>query len=193
MMIPIALKSAISTETARPGDAVEAEIAQTVNLGDTAIPAGSVIQGRITEAASGQRLGRSGMLGMKFENLKTPDGQTVPISAHIVGGVGKYDQVGSESGIIKGENTSDKVKQALVRGGIGAGSGAVLGTAIGAIAHGGRGAGRGAIAGTAIGGALGVAESFLMRKGNDVKVGSGQTLNLQLDAPASLAVSTGQM
>jgi hypothetical protein len=69
----------------------------------------------------------------------------------------------------------------------------VLGTAIGAIAGRGRGAGRGAVAGTAIGGALGVAESLLWRKGGDVKMAQGQTLNLQLDAPASLAITTGAM
>jgi hypothetical protein len=189
MTIPVAIRSSISSENARTGDAIEGQIAQTVDLGDTAIPAGSVITGRVTEADAGQRLGKSGMLGMKFDTLRTPDGQTVPITAHIIGGIGKYQEVGSQSNVIKGEATSDKVKQALIRGGIGAGGGALLGTTIGAIAGGGHGAGRGAIAGTVLGGAVGVAESLLYRKGNDVNVSSGQTVNLQLDAPASLSVS----
>ena len=189
MTIPVALKSSISSENARIGDAVQAEIAQTVDLGDASIPAGSVISGKITEATAGQKMGRSGMLGMKFDTLRTPDGQCVPITAHIVGGIGTYGEIGTQSNVVQGEATKDKVKQALIRGGIGAGSGAILGTALGAIADGGHGAGRGAIAGTALGGALGVAESLIMRKGGDVNVSSGQTLNLQLDAPASLAAS----
>lgn len=190
MTIPVALKGSVSSETARAGDTVEAQIAQTVDLGETSIPAGSTIVGKVTESTSGQRLGRSGMLGIKFDTLRTADGQAVPISAHIVGGIGKYQEIGSQTNLVKGESTSDKVKQALVRGGIGAGGGALLGTTIGAIAGGGHGAGKGAIAGTAIGGAIGVAESLLWRKGKDVQVASGETLNLQLDAPASIAVSS---
>jgi hypothetical protein len=193
MEIPVSLTTAVSSETAHTGDVVEGQIAQTVDLGDTQIPAGSVVLGKVTEADAGKRMGRSGLLGIKFDTLRTPDGQSVPISAHIDGGIGKFQQIGTETNMVKGEATSDKVKQALVRGAVGAGSGAVLGTAIGAIAGHGRGAGRGAIAGTAIGGAIGVAESLLWRKGKDVAVQGGQTFNLKLDAPASLAVSTGQM
>ncbi|HEY9789616.1 MAG TPA: hypothetical protein V6D22_04400 [Candidatus Obscuribacterales bacterium] len=189
MTIPIALKNSVTSENAHTGDVIEGQIAQTVNLGDTSIPAGSLITGKITEAQSGQRMGKSGMLGVKFDTLRTPDGQTVPINAHIVGGIGRFQEVGAQSNVVKGEATSDKVKQALIRGGIGAGGGALLGTTLGAIAGGGHGAGRGAIAGTVIGGVAGVAESLLYRKGGDVSVSSGQTVNLQLDAPASLSVS----
>lgn len=193
LTIPVTLSTALSSETARAGDRIEARVAQEVALGDTSIPAGSVVLGRITESEQGRNMGRSGMLGMKFETLRTPSGQEVPITAHIVGGIGKYSEIG-QTDIVKGESTSSKVKQALIRGAVGAGGGALVGTAIGAIAgRGGRGAGRGAIAGTAIGGALGVAQSLLLRKGSDVKVESGQTLNLQLDAPASLASSSGQL
>lgn len=194
MTIPVSLTSSISTETARAGDRIEAQIAETVNLGDTSIPAGSTVLGTITESTAGAKLGKSGMLGIKFTDLRTPGGQAVPISAHIVGGIGKYQSIGSQTNLVKGETTNAKIKQALVRGAIGAGGGAALGLSIGAIAGSGRGAGRGVIAGTAIGGALGVAQSLLMRKGADVKVQQGETLNLQLDAPASLAVTqTGSM
>lgn len=189
MMIPVAMRTNITSETARPGDPVEAQIAETVNLGDACIPQGSTLLGVITESAAGQK-GKSGTLGLKFTDLRTLDGQDVPITAHIVGGIGQYDQVGTQSGIVQGENKETKVKEALMRGAVGAGSGALLGTALGAIAseHSG-GAGRGAIAGTIIGGGLGVAESLLLRKGSDVKLQQGQTLHLQLDAPASMAIT----
>lgn len=192
LTIPVQLTTALSSETARSGDRIEARVAENVELGDTSIPAGSVVLGKVTESAAGSKLGRSGMLGLKFDSLRTPTGQEVPITAHIVGGIGKYSEIG-QSDIVRGESTGSKVKQALIRGAVGAGGGALVGTAIGAIAGRGRGAGRGAIAGTAIGGALGVAQSLLLRKGSDVKVASGETLSLQLDAPASLAVSSGQL
>lgn len=72
-------------------------------------------------------------------------------------------------------------------GAIGAGTGALAGTAIGAIASHGHGTGRGAVAGMTIGGALGVAGSLLLRRGADVHVDPGSVLKLQLDAPAKIA------
>ena len=190
MTIPVSMTSSATSETARAGDTVEARVSETVNLGDTSIAAGSVVIGKIIESMPGAKLGRSGLLGIRFTTLRTAGGGETPITAHIVGGIGQYGEIGSQTNLLKGESTENKVKQALARGAVGAGGGALLGTAIGAIAGHGRGAGRGAIAGTAIGGALGVAESLLLRKGGDVKVTSGQTLKLQLDAPASIAVSS---
>jgi hypothetical protein len=101
----------------------------------------------------------------------------------------KYTEEGANSDNFKGEGTRVKVEDAALRGAIGAGAGALLGTTIGAIASRGYGTGRGAVAGVALGGALGVADSLLLRKGRDVNVGSGQALKLQLDAPASISLN----
>lgn len=188
MTIPVALKTSVSSATAKVGDVIEGQIAETVNLGDAAIPAGSIIIGKVVEAAAGQQRAKAGLLGMKFDTLRTPDGQCIPISAHIQGSVGNYQELGSNANTLQGETTNERMKQALIRGAIGAGSGAVLGTAIGAIASHGYNTGSGTLSGTVIGGALGVADALLLRKGNDVTVGSGQTFNLQLDAPASLSM-----
>jgi hypothetical protein len=81
----------------------------------------------------------------------------------------------------------NKVGSVAFRGLIGAGGGAALGTAVGAIAGGGYGAGRGAWSGTAIGGGLGVADSLLLRKGAEVKIPSGTSLQIALDAPVSVS------
>jgi len=189
MMLPVSLSTSVSSTTARAGDKLEAKLAEDVNLGDATVPAGSVLTGTITDAIAGQRMGKSGSLGLKFTRLRTPDGAETPITAHIIGGLEKYDQVSAESGLYKGEGTKKKVEQAALRGALGAGAGALLGTTIGAISSHGYGTGRGAVAGTIFGGAIGVADSLLLRKGSDINVGSGQMLKLQLDAPASLALS----
>lgn len=183
------LSTAISTQVAQSGDMIQANISETVNLGGGAIPAGSVLIGQITEAKAGGFFGRSGMLGVKFNRLRTPDGMETPISAHIVGGIGKYADVGGDqSDIVKGETMKTKLGQAALRGAIGAGTGAALGTAIGAIAgRSGTATGRGAWSGTAIGGGLGVVQSVTMRKGHDVKIPSGQRMQVQLDAPVSIS------
>jgi len=189
LTMPISLQTSISTQVARAGDMVQATINNPVSLGDATIPAGSTVIGTVVDAKSGGFLGRAGMLGIKFNRLRTTDGAETPISAHIVGGIGKYTDVGNdESDTVRGETWKTKVGQAGIRGALGAGTGAALGTAIGAIAaRSGRGAGRGAWSGAAIGGGAGVAQSLLLRRGKEVTIASGTQMQLQLDAPVSIS------
>jgi hypothetical protein len=187
LVMPVALKTSISTQAASPGDLIEAALTDNVNLGDSSIPPGTTLVGQVVNAKGGGFLGRAGMLEVKFNRMRTPDGQEVPISAHIVGGIGKYT-MGSDGDTIHGETWKNKVGQTALRGAIGAGSGAALGTAIGAIAgRSGRATGRGAWSGTAIGGGLGVADALILRKGKDVTIRSGTNMQVQLDAPVSVA------
>ncbi len=188
LTMPISLQTSISTQVAKPGDLIQAQIAQTMYLGDATIPSGSVITGTITDVEAGRRLSRSGELGIKFNRLRTPDGIETPITAHLVGGIGKYTDKGSDtSDTVRGEGWKAKVGQTAIRGGVGAGAGAALGVAVGAIAgRSGAGAGRGAWSGAAIGGGVGAA-SMLLRKGRDVIIPSGTQMQLQLDAPATIA------
>lgn len=191
MTFPVQLATSISTEAARPGDMIQATINQPIYLAGSMIPAGATVVGNVVEAKAGGWLGRAGTLGIKFNRLRMPNGVEAPMSAHVVGKVGKYNDVGSDmSDTYKGETWKTKVGQGVIRGAIGAGTGAALGTAIGAIAgHGGRGAGRGAWSGTAIGGGVGLA-STLARKGKNVIMASGEQLQLQLDAPMTVSLSS---
>lgn len=188
LVMPVSLQTSISTQAASSGDLVQATLSQPIALGDSQIPAGSTLIGNITEAKAGGFLGRSGMMGLKFNRLRTPDGVEAPISAHIVGGIGKYSDIGGDSGdTFKGEGWGTKFGQAGLRTAIGAGGGAALGTAVGAIAGGRRGVGRGAWSGTAIGGGVGLVDSLVLRKGKDVVIKAGTQMQVQLDAPLSIS------
>lgn len=188
-VMPAALKTSISTQVAKAGDYIEAQLTQPIPLGGAgSIPAGSVVSGQITEAKAGGRLSRSGALSIAFNQLRLPSGVSVPITAHIVGGVGKYNEKGN--GTMRGEGMTAKLGQGLLRGGLGAGLGAGLGTAVGAIAGGGHGAGMGAWSGAAIGGGVGVAD-MLLRKGRDVVIPSGTPLQVQLDQAVSIPEGGG--
>ncbi|MBY0357780.1 MAG: hypothetical protein K2W82_07245 [Candidatus Obscuribacterales bacterium] len=189
LVMTASLNTSIATQAAQAGDLIQATINQPVLLGDSQIPSGATLIGQVTEAKGGGYLGRAGTLAIKFNRLRTPDGVETPIVAHLQGGVGKYTDKGNDqSDVFKGETWKTKVGQGLIRGGIGAGAGAALGTAVGAIAGGGRGAGRGAWSGTAIGAGVGVVDSLVLRKGKDVVIPSGQTVQVQLDAPVSISV-----
>jgi hypothetical protein len=188
MNIPIKLSTGISTAVAQAGDPIQATVAKDIQLGGDCIPAGSVISGQITDAESAGRLGHSGHLGMKFNSIRTLDGGSYPINAHLVGGLDKYHESGQAgSDEFKGENGWTKLKDVGVRGAVGTGAGAALGTAVGGIAGGGSGAGRGAWSGAAIGAGLGVADSLLVRKGREITIKGGTPMEIQLDSPLSIA------
>jgi hypothetical protein len=183
LTIPVTLQTAISTQVAKQGDFVQAQISQNVPLsGLSYIPSGSVITGQISEAQAGRMMNRSGSLGVEFNKLQLPDGESVPIQAHVVGDIGKYAQ---KNGEYHGEGWGTKIGQFALRSAIGAGSGAALGTALGAIT--GR-VGTGAWAGTAIGGGLGVVDDLFLRRGKNVLIQSGTPMQIQLDAPVQVPV-----
>jgi len=186
-VIPVTLQTSISTQVAHTGDVIQASMSQAVVLGDSQIPQGSVLVGQVTAAEAGRRLARSGELGIKFTSIRTPDGTETPITAHLVGGIAKYHPVAGQQDTVKGEGFGNKIGSVAFRGLIGAGGGAALGTGVGAIAGGGYGAGMGAWSGAAIGGGLGAADSLLLRKGKDVTIKSGTAMQIQLDAPVSVA------
>ena len=183
-VIPCQLRTSISTQVAKDGDYIEATTSQPIPLGGySSIPAGSVVSGQVANAESGRRLSRSGALSIAFNQLRLPNGVTVPITAHLSGGAGKYKE--NNQGEFRGEGGKAKLGQTAIRGGVGAGLGAALGTGLGAIAGGGHGAGMGAWSGAAIGGGLGVGD-MLLRKGRDVVIPSGTSLNVELDQPAAI-------
>ena len=184
LVMPLSLQTSISTQVAKSGDMVQAQINEPINLGDSIIPTGSTVLGVISEAEAGKRLSRSGSLTIKFNRLRTPDGVETPISGHLIGGIAKYTE--NASGELRGEGWKAKVGQTAIRTGAGAGIGAALGTAVGAIAGRGYGAGMGAWSGAAIGGGVGAGD-MLLRKGRDVTIPSGTSMQLQLDAPATIA------
>jgi hypothetical protein len=189
MTLPIVLTNGFSSMNARPGDPIEGRIAEDISLGDTKIPAGSMVLGQITESRPGGRMAKAGLLGFKFNKIRTPDGTVTAIDGHILSGTTKYPELANGADMYKGETTSSRVKKIAIDTGIGAGVGALAGTAIGAIASHGYGTGRGAIAGVTTGAVLGAAGSLLLRKGADVNVNSGDVLKLQLDAPAQIVAT----
>ncbi|MBS2000678.1 MAG: hypothetical protein U0103_00840 [Candidatus Obscuribacterales bacterium] len=188
LVIPIDLRTAISTQVAKAGDFIEATVNQNIPLnGSGYLPAGSVISGQVTEAKAGRRLSRSGSLSIAFNNLRLPSGASFPMTAHLVGSIGRYKDV---NGVERGEGWKAKLGQLALRGVGGAGLGAALGTGLGAIVNGGSGAGTGAWAGAAFGGGLG-AMDMLLRKGRDVIIPSGTEMKLQMDQPLNLPLPGG--
>ena len=174
--VPIALKQAISSKGSREGDPVYAETTFPVvgPDGRVLIPAGTYVQGRISNVKRGGHLKGKAEVLMHFTTLIYPSGYTVMLPGSIdrAPGVDK-SSVKDQEGTIKSDSQAAEKVGAIATS---AGSGAL----IGGVTNG----GKGALIGAGIGGAVGTAIAMLTR-GNDIKMDAGTTLEMviQRDVP----------
>jgi hypothetical protein len=174
------LSSPISSEYARVGDRFMATLGSPVAAGNSVIlPAGSQMEGQVVMVKAAGHTGRNGELDIRFTSATLPNGQRVPLSAHI--------QTEDGTGVIKGGSTAGRVGRAAVTTGVGAGLGAALGTAMGPLSGG--HVGRGAIYGTVLGAGMGALGSA-WQKGKPAVVESNSPINIVLDQPLTSSPST---
>ena len=77
-VISVQINGSLSSRTARVGDKFTATVMVPVYLnGRTVIPAGSIVEGRVTQVTPAKRANRSGMIGIDFDDLVFPDGSRV--------------------------------------------------------------------------------------------------------------------
>lgn len=168
--VPLSLKQAISTKTAKEGDPVYAETAFPFVLNDRiVIPSGTYVQGKISHLKRGGRVkGRAEIL-IHFTSMIYPSGYTVmlPGSLENVPGAEKSTVKDSEGTVRQDRDTGKKV-------GTVAGA-ATTGAIIGGLSGGGKGAGIGAGAG----GLAGLAVAMLTR-GSDVRLEPGTSIEMEI-------------
>jgi len=168
--VPLSLKQAISTKTAKDGDPVYAETAFPFVVNDRiVIPAGTYIQGKITRVQRGGHVKGRAELLIHFTSMIYPSGYTVMLGGSVENtpGAEKTTMKDSEGTIRQDSETGRKAKSAAE----GAGTGAV----IGAVTNGGKGAGIGA----GVGGVAGLAIGMLSR-GADVRLQPGTSIEMEI-------------
>lgn len=171
--VPVALKHAVSTKSAREGDPIYAETTFPVVQNDRVlIPANTYVQGRISSIKRPGRIkGRAEVL-IHFTTMIYPSGYTVllPGAVENVPGAEKTNMKGEEGTI---QQSGDKAKDVGT-----VASTASTGAVIGGLSQG----GKGALIGAAAGGVVGTAIALLTR-GNDVRLESGTTLEMVIQRP----------
>ena len=177
--VPLSLKQSISTKNAREGDAVYAVTTFPVVINDRiVIPAGTYVQGRISNVKRGGRIkGRAEVL-MHFRTLIYPSGYTVvlPGAVENVPGAEKTSMKDEEGTIRQDSQTGEKAKTAATA----AGTGAVVGGLSNGV--------KGGLIGAGIGGGIGTAIGLLTR-GNDVRMEAGTTLEMVIQREVPLDAS----
>jgi len=182
--IPLSLKQAISTKNAREGDSVYAETAFPFVVDNrVVVPAGSYIQGKVahTERA-GHGHGRAEIL-IHFTSMIYPSGYTVMLPASVENTPGaEHNSVKDQEGTIQQDkDTGKKIEDAAKNGAYGT----VAGATAGGVATGGL---NGARIGAGIGAAAGIGWA-LLKRGNDVRLDVGTSIEMEIQRPITVDAS----
>ncbi|HXG92220.1 MAG TPA: hypothetical protein VNN73_07590 [Blastocatellia bacterium] len=171
------MNQTISSGKSRMGDRFKATVITPVYAdGVEVVPAGSIVEGRVTSAIPARSRGREGQLAVAFDTLVVPDGKKYSIDGVLT------ELQDDRHGEVDAENevsgrSSDK-RQIIYVGG-GTAGGAILGGVIG----GAKGAGIGAV----LGAGAGVAGA-LLTKGNEAELRSGTEIGMVTTRPITFTI-----
>jgi hypothetical protein len=176
----LALRSAINTKTAKPGDGVYLSSNFPVVVdGHVAIPAGVYVQGVIDQVTRPGRVKGRAAVRMHFTSIIFPNGSVVNIPGVVNGLPGSNGPNVGDEGAIQQASNKGKDAGTIAQSTI---EGASIGTIGGAVAgHPGAGAGYGALAG----GAAGLIYTLFTR-GDDVILNTGEGVEMVLQRPLTI-------
>jgi hypothetical protein len=171
------MNQTISSDRSRMGDRFKATVTTPVYAsGVEVVPAGSIVEGRVTSAAPARTRGREGQIAVAFDTLILPDG-----TRHTLDGV-LTELQDDRRGEVDAENeVSGRSSEKRSIGYIGGGTagGAILGGVLG----GAKGAGIGAV----LGAGAGVA-GVMLTKGNEAELRSGTEIGMVTARPMTFKV-----
>ncbi len=185
--LPLSLKQAISTKNAREGDAVYAETAFPFVLDErVVVPPGTYIQGKIVHVERGGRMKGRAELLIHFTSMIYPSGYTVmlPGSVENTPGADSNGVKDSEGTIQQDKDTGKKIEDAA--------KGGAYGGAVGGIGGGLGGGLNGARIGAGAGAAAGIAWA-LLKRGSDVKLDVGTSIEMEIQRPITVDASRIQV
>jgi hypothetical protein len=162
-VLGLQIERTISSETARVEDRVEARVTRDVRVGDqVAIPAGSIVQGSVTEVERGGKIKERARLGIRFHTVVLDNGSRLAI---------KTDSVVRE-GASPAKESAAKIGGAAI-------GGAILGAILGG--------GKGAMIGGATGAAGGTAATMASER-NPAILNAGTTVSVRVQQPVTVTV-----
>lgn len=175
--LPVVSTCAISSENASQGQVFTIALQSDFYYNGSLIaPAGSSIVGNVIEVNKAKRGSMNGKLCIRFNQIVTPYGLQIPISAVI--------KTEDGSGVLVGGTKMDVAKNYGKNAVVGSAAGAVSGVVFGALAGG--SVGRGAALGTAVGAGGSLVKS-VWDKGNDVSIPAGAAFDIILTQPITVA------
>jgi hypothetical protein len=173
------MDTAVDSDTSQEGDEFEARTSEDLDIdGQIAVPAGSVIKGRIAQLAAPKHLMRGGSVALKFDTVTTPDNRQIPLVANLVahGGV-VHAKRGGKDYLIDTGTLLAPVAAGLAIGVIAGNVNNTSNSTTTSSNH--LGAAGGALIGAGVGAAIGIA-ILLAKKGKRIDVRPGDELKIEL-------------
>jgi hypothetical protein len=141
-LVKVRLQQQLSTLTTRPGTKFTAEVSEPVmHDGQVIVPAGSILEGRVTWVRGGKRIGGPAAIHLEPRNVTLPDGTQYMVRARVIDTDSwENTKVDDEGTITRSENKKRNlgVMSLTTGGGLAAGSmiagpaGALVGAGVGA-------------------------------------------------------------
>ena len=175
--LKVRLETTISTFSSKVGDPFQGKITDPVVLdGKTLIPAGTVVEGRVTRLSQPRRINGKPTIGIFPEQILMADGQRYMLNAVLVDTDVKGTDV-NEEGLFKGAGHTRR-NQIVIAAGTGAGM--LVGGLIGG--------GPGLLIGGAVGAGATTTHWLVQRR--SAVLPSGTQLMLELSRPLTLGTTT---
>lgn len=176
-VLSVQMSTTLSSRTSRVGDKFTATVTVPVYVnGQTVIPAGTIVEGRVTQVTPAKRMNRSGTIGIDFDDIVFPSGSRVGLVGSLTSSDPETRRHIDDESRVSGEGNK---RPAVFIGGGGA-----IGAVLGGIAGGGKGAVLGGVAGAGAGVA-----AVLLAKGEEAQVPAGTPFGIQLKQ--SLIITEG--
>jgi hypothetical protein len=161
-LVTVEFQQKLSSHESTTGQSFSVRVAEPVRVAEgVAIPTGSVVSGKVTEAKPAKKIGGSSRLAVEFVSVRLPSGETLPFSAAF-SSKGK-SSTGKDVGIIAGAAAGGAILGNQVFDDDGGAKGALIGAAAGAIAT-------------------------SQTRAKPVVIEAGTLTNLELTAPISLTI-----
>ena len=162
-LVTVEFQQKLSSHESTVGQTFSVRVAEPVRVAEgIAIPTGSVVSGKVTEAKPAKKIGGSSRLAVEFVSVRLPGGETLPFAAAF-SSKGK-SSTGKDVGIIAGAAAGGAILGNQVLDDNGSATGALIGAAAGAIA-------------------------VSQTRAKPVVIEAGTMTNLELTQPISLTIS----
>jgi type IV secretion system protein VirB10 len=175
--VPLVLKHAISSKSARVGQKIYCETTFPVAAENRLlIPAGTYVQGEVTGVKRSGRVKGRAEIQLHFTTLIFPNGYTVMLPGSLESVPGSdTTRMKDEEGTVEAESTKGRDVGTVAST---AGTGAVIGAVA---SRGVKGAAVGGLAGAAVGSAIG-----LFTRGDEVRLEAGSAVEMEFQRPVVL-------
>jgi hypothetical protein len=172
------MENSVNTRTAQDGDYVYLRTAVPIAVaGEIAVPAGSYVQGVVTEAKRSGRVKGRAQLAIRLETLTLGSGRVYKFAPHLSAvdsGETGQKVVGAENTVEQAPGKGQDAERIAILAGTGAGIGGIADRSW-----------KGAGIGAGVGSAVGLA-TVLLTRGKEVELRQGSTLDVVFDRPVSL-------